>query len=144
MPTAYTHYIEDGSIKTPQEFLTLCLNAFGIGTLDFGIKYKPDLTEDIKARFQQQIDYHQQRIDAEKKKMIWYQSLTDDELYHRFKTDLDSRRKYLKSARRKILQSADRYQQFTDAIKNWNCSEEFTRLKMFALGQIEVGATDNL
>ena len=71
--------------------------------------------------------------------MVWYQSLSDDELYHKFKTNLDSRREYLKSAKRKAQKSADKYQQFATAIQNWDCSEEFTGLKKFALNQINEG-----
>ena len=96
MPTGYTQQIIDGTVKTPKEFLHLCLRNFGvcISMRDMPLDSQGDYTESIKK-------YYQERTDKAKKQNAQYQS-------------------------------------FYDVIKNWDCSEEFSNIKKFALDQIDI------
>lgn len=140
MPTGYTQQIIDGTVKTPKEFLHLCLRNFGIcvSMRDEPLNPQTDYTENIRKWYQDSIDYHAKALENEKKEYERISNLSDDDLYGMYvKKFTDNRNHYQKGLDKAIDLNA-KYQSFYDTIKNWDCSKEFNNVKDFALNQIEI------
>ena len=140
MPTGYTQQIIDGTVKTPREFLHLCLRNFGIciSLRDEPLNPQGDYTESIKKYYQDTIGYLNKVLENAKKEYARISNLSDDDLYEMYvKKFTDNRNYYQKRADVTKKQNA-KYQSFYDAIKNWDCSEEFSNIKKFALDQIDI------
>ena len=141
MPTGYTQQIIDGKVKTPKEFLHLCLRNFGIC---ISMRDEPfdesqeDYTEYLKKHYQDTIGYYTKALEnakAEYEKVI---NLSDDDLYEMYvKKFTDDKDYYQKKTDEEKKQNAQ-YQLFYDTIENWDCSEEFSNIKKFALDQINI------
>lgn len=144
MPTGYTQPIIDGTIKTPKEFLHLCLRNFGvcISMRDMPLNLQGDYTEYIKKYYQDSMGYNAKALENAKAEYERVINLSDDELYKmyvkNFSYNIDYYRKRIDEAKK---QNA-KYQSFYDAIKNWDCSEEFSNIKKFALSQIDISKED--
>ena len=140
MPTGYTQQIIDGTVKTPKEFLHLCLRNFGvcISLRDEPLNPQGDYTESIKKWYQDSIGYLNKSLENAKKEYARISNLSDDDLYEMYvKKFTDDRNYYQKRTDEAKKQNA-KYQSFYDAIKNWDCSEEFNNIKKFALNQIDI------
>ena len=139
MPTGYTQKIIDGAVKTPKEFLHLCLRNFGvcISLRDEPLNPQGDYTESIKKWYQDSIGYLNKALENAKKEYARISNLSDDDLYEIYvKKFTDDRNYYQKRTDEAKKQNA-KYQSFYDAIENWDCSEEFSKIKKFALDQID-------
>ena len=139
MPTGYTQQIIDGTVKTPKEFLHLCLRNFGvcISLRDEPLNPQGDYTESIKKWYQDSIGYLNKALENAKKEYARISNLSDDDLYEIYvKKFTDDRNYYQKRTDEAKKQNA-KYQSFYDAIENWDCSEEFSNIKKFALDQID-------
>ena len=139
MPTGYTQQIIDGTVKTPKEFLHLCLRNFGvcISLRDEPLNPQGDYTESIKKWYQDSIGYLNKALENAKKEYARISNLSDDDLYEMYvKKFTDDRNYYQKRTDEAKKQNA-KYQSFYDAIENWDCSEEFSNIKKFALDQID-------
>ena len=139
MPTGYTQQIIDGTVKTPKEFLHLCLRNFGVcvSMRDESLKLQGNYTEYIKRYYQDTIGYYTKALENAKKEYARISNLSDDDLYEMYvKKFTDDRNYYQKRTDEAKKQNA-KYQSFYDAIKNWDCSEEFSNIKKFALDQID-------
>ena len=140
MPTGYTQQIIDGKIKTPKEFLHLCLRNFGIcvGMRDVPFEAQVDYTEFIKKYYQDSIDYHAKALNYAKEEYEKVSKLSDDELYEMYVKKFTDNRDYYQKRTDVTKKQNAKYQTFYDAIKNWDCSEEFSNIKKFALDQIDI------
>ena len=141
MPTGYTQPIIDGTVKTPKEFLHLCLRNFGIcismRDMPFDASQK-DYTKCIKKYYQDAMGYHAKALEnanAEYERVI---NLSDDELYEMYVERFSDNRNYYQKRTDEVKKQNAQYQSFYDAIKNWDCSEEFSNIKKFALDQIDI------
>ena len=144
MPTGYTQQIIDGTVKTPKEFLHLCLRNFGvcISMRDESFNIQGDYTEYIKKYYQDTIGYLNKALENAKKEYARISNLSDDDLYEMYvKKFTDDKNYYQKRTDVTKKQNA-KYQSFYDAIKNWDCSEEFNNIKKFALDQIDISKDD--
>ena len=140
MPTGYTQQIIDGAVKTPKEFLHLCLRNFGIciSMRDESLNLQGDYTEYIKKYYQDTIGYYSKALENAEKEYSRISNLSDDDLYEMYvKRFTDDRNYYQKRADEEKKQNA-KYQTFYDAIENSDCSEEFNNIKKFALDQIDI------
>ena len=140
MPTGYTQQIIDGTVKTPKEFLHLCLRSFGvcISMRDMPFDSQGDYTEYIKKYYQDAMDYHVKALENAKAEYERVINLSDDELYEMYVERFSHNRDYYQERTDKIKKQNTEYQSFYDAIKNWDCSEEFSNIKKFALDQIDI------
>ena len=145
MPTGYTQPIIDGTVKTPKEFLHLCLRNFGIcismRDMPFDASQK-DYTKCIKKYYQDAMGYHAKALEnanAEYERVI---NLSDDELYEMYVERFSDNRNYYQKRTDEVKKQNAQYQSFYDAIKNWDCSEEFSNIKKFALDQIDISKED--
>ena len=141
MPTGYTQQIIDGTVKTPKEFLHLCLRNFGVcismRDMPFDAQQK-DYTESIKKYYQDSMDYHAKALENAKAEYERINNLSDDELYEMYVERFSDNRNYYQKRTDEVKKQNAQYQSFYDAIKNWDCSEEFSNIKKFALDQIDI------
>lgn len=144
MPTGYTQQIIDGTVKTPKEFLHLCLRNFGIcvSMRDESLKLQGDYTEYIKKFYQDSTGYHAKALENAKKEYARISNLSDDDLYEMYVKGFSDDRDYYQKRTDEIKTQNAKYQSFYDAIKDWDCSEEFSNIKKFALNQIDISKED--
>ena len=141
MPTGYTQKIIDGTVKTPKEFLHLCLINLGIcvSTRDMPFDASQgNYTEYIKKSYQDLISHHTKALENAKAKYERVINLSDDDLYEMYVEKFSDNRDYYQKRLDEIMNHNTQYQSFYDAIKNWDCSEEFSNIKKFALNQIKI------
>ena len=139
MPTGYTQQIIDGTVKTPREFLHLCLRNFGIciSLRDEPLNPQGDYTESIKKYYQDTIGYLNKALENAKKEYARISNLSDDDLYEMYVKKFTDNRNYYQKRTDEAKKQNAKYQSFYDAIKSWDCSEEFNNIKKFALDQID-------
>ena len=144
MPTGYTQQIIDGTVKTPKEFLHLCLRNFGvcISMRDMPLDSQGDYTEFIKKYYQNSIDYHIKELKNAKAEYERIINLSYDELYEMYVNKFTDNREYYQKRTDEVKKQNAQYQSFYDAIKSWDCSEEFSNIKKFALNQIDISKRD--
>ena len=140
MPTGYTQPIIDGTVKTPKEFLHLCLRNFGvcISMRDMPLDSQVDYTEYLKKYYQDSMDYHAEALKNAKTEYERVINLSDDDFYEMYVERFSHNREYYQERTDKVKKQNAQYQSFYDAIKNWDCSEEFSNIKKFALDQIDI------
>ena len=145
MPTGYTQQIIDGTVKTPKEFLHLCLRNFGVCVSMRDVPFNEsqvDYTEYIKKYYQDTIDYHAKALENAKAEYERVINLSDDDFYEMYVERFSHNREYYQERTDKTKKQNAQYQSFYDAIKNWDCSEEFNNIKKFALDQIDISKED--
>ena len=145
MPTGYTQQIIDGTVKTPKEFLHLCLRNFGVcismRDMPFDVS-QGDYTEYIKKYYQDSMGYHTKALENAKAEYERVINLSDDDFYEMYVERFSHNREYYQERTDKTKKQNAQYQSFYDAIKNWDCSEEFDSIKKFALDQIDISKDD--
>ena len=145
MPTGYTQQIINGTVKTPKEFLHLCLRNFGVcismRDMPFDAQ-QVDYTEYIKKYYQDSIGYHTKVLENAKAEYERVLNLSDDDFYEMYVEKLYDNKDYCQKRLNEIMNHRAQYQSFYDAIKNWDCSEEFSNIKKFALDQIDISKED--
>ena len=144
MPTGYTQSIIDGTVKTPKEFLHLCLRNFGVcvSMRDMPLDSQGDYTEYIKKFYQDSMGYHTKELENAKAEYERVINLSDDDLYEMYVKKFTDNRDYYQKRADEVKKQNAQYQSFYDAIKNWDCSEEFSNIKKFALDQIDISKDD--
>ena len=145
MPTGYTQQIIDGTVKTPKEFLHLCLRNFGVcismRDMPFDAQ-QVDYTEYIKKYYQDSIGYHTKVLENAKAEYERVINLSDDDFYEMYVERFSHNREYYQKRTDEAKKQNAQYQSIYDAIKNWDCSEEFSNIKKFALDQIDISKED--
>ena len=105
---------------------------------DESFNIQGDYTEYIRKYYQDTIGYLNKALENAKKEYARISNLSDDDLYEMYvKKFTDDKNYYQKRTDVTKKQNA-KYQSFYDAIKNWDCSEEFSNIKKFALDQIDI------
>lgn len=140
MPTGYTQQIIDGTIKTPKEFLHLCLRNFGVcvSMRDMPLDLQEDYTEHIKEYHQNSIGCNTKELENAKAEYERVINLSDNELYKMYVKNFSDNRDYYRKRIDEVKKQNSKFQSFYEAIKNWDCSEEFDNIKNFALNQIDI------
>lgn len=140
MPTGYTSFIEEGKVRTPKEFLHLCLRNFGICShmRDESLELKDDYTQDIIKGFQQDIDYHQKNLDEARKRLKTIQEMSEEDLCKKYIKETKEKIKSLQRCQTKEMSNYADYLSIQEGIQNWDCAEEFQDIKDFALNQIQI------
>ena len=140
MPTGYTQMIIDGKVKTPKEFLHLCLRNFGVCVCmkDEEFKIEEDYTPKIKEFYQKNVDYHKKNLKSAEEQMEKIQKLTDDELYRQYVVEQTKSKEYYAKELKTEEEHNSKLFQFAEKIRNWECSPEYNNIKNFALEQLEI------
>lgn len=137
MPTGYTQMILDGKVKTPKEFLHLCLRNFGVcicmrdDSFDVDMDYSPR----IKEHYTEDIEYHQKYLKSAENKMEEILKLTDEHLYRRYLAV--NNKKEVEGRIKQYTEINQKYDDFVEVIKKWDCDPEFNNIKKFAIEQLE-------
>lgn len=144
MPTGYTQQIIDGKVKTPKEFLHLCLRNFGIcvSMRDMSLDSQGDYAEYIKKFYQDSIGYHDKALENAKAEYERVNNLSDDDFYEMYVKNFSDNREYYQKRADEVKKQNSKFQSFYDVIKRWDCSEEFSNIKKFALDQIDISKED--
>ena len=144
MPTGYTQQIIDGTVKTPKEFLHLCLRNFGvcISMRDMPLDSQVDYIESIKKYYQDSMGYQAKALENAKAEYERVINLSDDDFYEMYVKNFSDSREYYRKRTDETKKQNSKFQSFYDAIKNWDCSEEFDNIKSFALTQINISKDD--
>lgn len=142
MPTAYTAFIENGKVRDAKSFLHLCLRAFGV-CIKMGdtLELKDDYTQDIIDGYQKDINYHQEQLEVDRKRLDEIQKLTDEEKCERYIKETKEKIKDLRYLRDKDLSKYGDYLKIKEEVEGWDCSEKFQDVKEFALNQINMCAS---
>ena len=101
-----------------------------------------DYTESIKKYYQDSMGYHTKELENAKTEYDRISNLSDDELYEMYVKKFSDNRDYYQKRADEVKKQNAQYQSFYDAIKNWDCSEEFDSIKKFALDQINISKDD--
>ena len=144
MPTGYTQQIINGTVKTPKEFLHLCLRNFGvcISMRDESLNLQGDYTKYIKKFYQDSMDYHAKALENAKTEYERVINLSDDDLYEMYVNKFTDNRDYYQKRTDEAKKLNSKFQLFYDAIERWDCSKEFSGIKNFALSQIDISKED--
>ena len=97
-----------------------------------------DYTEYLKKYYQDAMGYHAKELENAKAEYERVINLSDDDLYEMYVERFSDDRDYYQKRTDEVKQQNAQYQSFYDAIKNWDCSEEFSNIKKFALDQIDI------
>lgn len=140
MTTGYTQQIIDGKVKTPKEFLHLCLRNFGIcvSMRDMSLDSQGDYAEYIKKFYQDSIGYHDKALENAKAEYERVNNLSDDDFYEMYVKNFSDNREYYQKRTDEAKKQNSKFQSFYDVIKRWDCSEEFDNIKSFALAQLNI------
>lgn len=142
MPTGYTAHIEDGTVKTPKDFLRICLRNFGICLpildRDDISTSETDLLPYIKEGIQKEIDFYEESLKNAIADLSRFDKLSEEDLYEKWRDDLNSKRESYMKYFVESLQKNKLYDKFQESIKNWKASHDFKNIKEFALNQIEI------
>ena len=147
MPTGYTAHIENGTVKTPKDFLRICLRNFGICLpildRDDISTSETDLLPYIKEGIQKEIDFYEESLKNAIAELSRFDKLSKEDLYEKWRDDLISKKESYMKYFAETLHKNDLYAKFTAAIQEWEPSNDFKNIKEFALNQIKISKDDN-
>lgn len=140
MPTGYTQMIIDGEVKTPKDFLHLCLRNFGIlySLSDKPMDVREDYTQDIMKSTQANIDYHKKLMEDAQERLKQIQEMSDDDLHQKYVQEKSSDKKSCEDLIRENEGINAKYADFAEKIRNWECSSDYESVKNFAIEQLNI------
>ena len=138
--TGYTYTIEDGTCKTPKDFLKLCLKNFGC-CLDVRdeslVKFSADdFLEKIKN--ESQSEYLTNSLANAEKELEKLLKKSDNEWKKELESRIDDTKKKLEENKAKHYKESEILDCFINKIVNWNCSEKYINIKNFAIEQLYI------
>ena len=139
MPTGYTALIENGKAATPKDFLKVCIRAFGVcvNLRDESLDLE-DVESKLKESCLESINYHRDHLVKAEEKLKEFDAKTDDEvmsIYLAQKVDKD--KDYI-NLYNEAVEKNKTYDKFLTAIKAWEPSSEYQKVKEFAIDQITI------
>lgn len=138
--TGYTHNIENGTCKTPKDFLKLCLKDFGccIDVHDESLsKFNADdFLKNIKNKSQS--EYLTDSLANAEKELEKLLKKSDDEWKKELESRIADTEKKLEESKAKYYKECEILNSFIIKIKDWNCSEKYVNIKKFALEQLAI------
>lgn len=143
--TGYTHGITDGTVKTPKDFLKLCLKAFGccIELRDESLSSfnANEYINELKNRGTS--DYLKESLDEAEKGLEKLLKKTESEWKKDLDTEIAEAEKHLEKNKKAYEEETKLLTYFTTTIEKWNCSSEYQNIKDFALQQLSITEPDN-
>lgn len=131
MATAYTAFIEDGTVTTAKEFLQLCSRQFGVYEHDRDEPLSPDIPTTIEKdpHFEADVIAAKEFLDEAIHETDWEGKLSD----------------YIAECQTKYEEAKARYDELKEAYKTiragvqkWIPTETYKPIKTFALNQIDI------
>lgn len=143
--TGYTYTIENGTCKTPKDFLKLCLKNFGccLEVRDESLaKFNAnDFLEKIKN--ESQSEYLTNSFANAEKELEKLLKKSDNEWKKELESRIADTEKKLEESKAKHYKESETLDWFANKIKNWNCSEKYVNIKKFALEQLDITEPTN-
>jgi hypothetical protein len=138
--TGYTYTIEDGTCKTPKDFLKLCLKDFGccLEVKDESLtKFNADdFLEKIKNKSQS--EYLTNSLANAEKELEKLLKKSDNEWKKELESRIADTEKKLEESKAKHYKESEILNSFINKIKDWNCSKEYQNIRQFALEQLYI------
>lgn len=138
--TGYTYKIEDGTCKTPKDFLKLCLKAFGCcielrdeSLTSFDVN---EFLKKLKTESEQPSDYLVTSLSNAEKELEKLLKRTNDDWKKELDSEIAKAKEKLEKNKKEHEEESKTLSYFTQSIENWNCSEEYKGIKDFALEQL--------
>ena len=145
--TGYTYQIEDGTCKTPKDFLKLCLKAFGCcielrdeSLVNFDVD---EFLKKLKTEAEQPSDYLVTSLSDAEKELEKLLKRTNDDWKKELDSKIEETKKNLEKNKRTYEEESKILSYFIHGVENWNCSEEYKGIKDFALEQLNLTTPDN-
>ena len=143
--TGYTYMIENGTCKTPKDFLRLCLKAFGCcvdlrdeSLTDFNVN---EYIEKLKN--EPVSDYLINSLSKSEKELDELLKRTDNDWKREIEDRLSEAREKLGKDKIKYKKESEKLTYFTNVIKEWECSSAYQNIKDFALQQLGLSKPDD-
>ena len=138
--TGYTYTIEDGTCKTPKDFLKLCLKNFGccLEVRDESLANfnADDFLKEMKNKSQS--EYLTNSLANAEKELEKLLKKSDNEWKKELKSRIADTEKKLEENKAKHYKESEILNSFINKIKDWNCSEKYGNIKKFALEQLGI------
>jgi hypothetical protein len=138
--TGYTYTIENGTCKTPKDFLKLCLKNFGccMKVRDESLaKFNADdFLKELKNEIQS--EYLTNSLANAEKELEKLLKKSDNEWKKELESRIADTEKKLEESKAKHYKECEILNSFIIKIKNWNCSEKYGNIKKFALEQLDI------
>lgn len=139
MPTGYTEFIENKQCNSAKQFLKLCLRNFGIFCKyrdePLSLDFEPDFTDENVNSI---IKNNENKIEKYNNELKEYDNLSYDEKASKIKEDCLKELNIYKKLYDEGVELNARYDDFIEAIEDWNCSEDFNSIKEFAINQCKI------
>lgn len=140
MCTGYTYTIENGTCKTPKDFLKLCLKDFGccIEVRDKSLANfnADDFLKEMKNKSQS--EYSINSLANAEKELEKLLKKSDDEWKKELESRIADTKKKLEESKANYYKESEILNFFINKIKDWNCSEKYENIKKFALEQLSI------
>ena len=139
MPTGYTAFIENKQCNSAKQFLKLCLRNFGVlckyRDEPLSLDFEPDFTDE---NVNSLINNNENKIEKYKNELKEYDNLSYDEKASKIKEDCLKELNFYTKLYDEGVELNARYDDFIEAIEDWNCSEDFNSIKEFAINQCKI------
>lgn len=148
--TRYTQFIKDGRITKPQDFLKLCLRAFGIMAED--IDESLSLESVVNKKFDIEEDTHykylkNQMVDTcvalDKMRQLQQNGEARDEAYANYVNQISYDIEHYANLMKERIAQNEVYRDMAAKINKWECSPEYQEIKQFAIDQCLDAIEDN-
>lgn len=140
MCTGYTYTIENGTCKTPKDFLKLCLKDFGccmeVRDKSLANFNADDFLKEMKNKLQS--EYSINSLANAEKELEKLLKKSDDEWKKELESRIADTKKNLEENKAKYYKESEILNFFINKIKDWNCSEKYENIKKFALEQLSI------
>ena len=141
MPTGYTAFIENKQCNSAKQFLKLCLRNFGVlyryKDEPLSLDFEPDFAyENENENFL--IKNNEDSIEKYKNELKEFDDLSYDEKVSKIKEGCLKKLNFYKKIYDKGVEINARYDDFIEAIEDWDCSEDFKEIKEFAINQCKI------
>lgn len=139
MPTGYTAFIENKQCNSAKQFLKLCLRNFGIlckyRDEPLSLDFEPDFTDE---NVNSLIKNNEKKIEKYKNELKEYDDLSYDEKASKIKEGCLKEINFYTKLYDEGVELNARYDDFIEAIEDWDCSEDFNSIKEFAINQCKI------
>ena len=131
--TSFTNFIINKNMTKASEFLKLCLRGFSI-LADYR---DDDLSPDIP-RTLQKSTYHEEELVKAKERLAKRLAMTDEDWRKDLEEGIARNRKSMETAMVENNAAMEKLNKVKEAVLAWQCSEQYQRVKEYALNQISL------
>ena len=139
MPSAYTCFIEDGTIVNGREFVKLCTRNFGVETKISDNTNKVDILGNAN---NEPNGYFKRRLKEEQEILEKLKAMTPKEIEAEYNRIYNEEMETRKQAYDQAVELDAKYSKVLGDILKWRPDEKYEELRTFAINQIRESAPD--